>query len=178
MSYAITIRNEEESRVLLGRDRGEYPFVAIMEEDNTCCKIVSVFDDVEKIYDIPVMEFREITIVKCATKEEIRDLFDATYSWSSTAFDDTDGFGFHPCFIVSGSKLCRWYSGISLARESFPWAPVVEASSFGETFNKISLSEVLQLRRTSDWVLPKLGNSRRGWLRTYNFGRTVDPQPK
>ena len=145
MSYAITIRNEEESRILLGRDRGEYPFVAIMEEDDSMEKICSIYDDIEKIYDIPVMEFREITIVKCDTQEEVRDLFATTYSWSSTAFQDTAGFGFHPCFVVSGNKLCRWYGNISLAQESFPWAPVVEASSFGETFNKISLSEVLQL---------------------------------
>lgn len=145
MSYAITVRNKEESRVLLGHDRGEYPFVAIMDEGGFAEKICSIYEDIEKIYDIPAMEFRDIAIVKCTTQEEIRDLFDATYSWSSNAFQDAFGFGFHPCFIVSGNKLCRWYSGILLAKEHFPWAPIVEVSSFGESFNKISLSEVLQL---------------------------------
>ena len=86
MGYAITVRNEEESRALLGHDRGEYPFVAIMTDNDTCDKIVSIYEDIEKIYDVPVMEFREITIVQCDTQKEIRGLFDATYSWSSTAF--------------------------------------------------------------------------------------------
>ena len=145
MSYAITVRNEEESRVLLGHDRGECPFVAIMNDDGSTKKICSIYEDIEKIYDIPVMEFREIQIVCCDGEEDVAALFGATTPWNPLSFMDPKDFRWQDKFIVSGSKLCRFYYNLSDAQKSFPWAHVVEASSFGESFNKISLSEVLKL---------------------------------
>lgn len=145
MSYAITIRNEEESRVLLGYDIGKYPFVAIMNENGSEEKICSIHEDIEKIYDIPVMEFRDIQIVCCDCEEDVAALFGATISWSPHAFMNPKDFCRRDKFIVSGSKLCRFYDNLSDAQEYFHWAPVIEASSIGESFNKISLEEMLQL---------------------------------
>ena len=147
MSYGLIIRDDKQSNMILGHDCGRYPCAVFKLEDDSIDFVKDIWDgfDAAKEIDCPLMEAYDIKIVACRNKEDIEALFEATESWSSTAFQDTVGFYPGNCFIIDGDKMCRWYKDPYRATQAFPWAPILDACEFIDPFQNIDLEGVLGL---------------------------------